>query len=155
DRGDVHGPRMRRRAAGVGDDRPADRVGEPRLHRGALVRAREGGQDDTAGANVLQVALDDLGLVPLRAPPEVAAHRVDRLEAGARGELGGTPPVLVRVGRPGEIDPAVRHRAYSTAVADESGSMEFVALGHAGSEHYAGLETFPNPGVATVSMASD
>jgi 7-cyano-7-deazaguanine reductase len=33
--------------------------------------------------------------------------------------------------------------------------MEFVALGHAGSEHYAGLETFPNPGVAHVQMTSD
>ena len=32
---------------------------------------------------------------------------------------------------------------------------EFVALGHAGSEHYAGLETFPNPGVAYVEMTSD
>lgn len=32
---------------------------------------------------------------------------------------------------------------------------EFVALGHAGSEHYAGLETFPNPGVARVEMTSD
>ena len=31
----------------------------------------------------------------------------------------------------------------------------FVALGHAGSEHYAGLETFPNPGVSSVSMVSD
>jgi len=34
-------------------------------------------------------------------------------------------------------------------------SAEFVALGHAGSEHYAGLETFPNPGVSHVSMTSD
>jgi 7-cyano-7-deazaguanine reductase len=34
-------------------------------------------------------------------------------------------------------------------------STEFVALGHAGSEHYAGLETFPNPGVARVEMRSD
>ena len=34
-------------------------------------------------------------------------------------------------------------------------STEFVALGHAGSEHYAGLETFPNPGVTHVSMTSD
>jgi len=34
-------------------------------------------------------------------------------------------------------------------------SSEFVALGHAGSEHYAGLETFPNPGVTHVSMTSD
>ena len=32
---------------------------------------------------------------------------------------------------------------------------EFVALGHAGSEHYAGLETFPNPGVSEVEMQSD
>jgi 7-cyano-7-deazaguanine reductase len=32
---------------------------------------------------------------------------------------------------------------------------EFVALGHAGSEHYAGLETFPNPGVKHVEMTSD
>jgi len=33
--------------------------------------------------------------------------------------------------------------------------QEFVALGHAGSEHYAGLETFPNPGVSQVEMTSD
>ena len=32
---------------------------------------------------------------------------------------------------------------------------EFVALGHAGSEHYAGLETFPNPGVLEVELTSD
>jgi 7-cyano-7-deazaguanine reductase len=32
---------------------------------------------------------------------------------------------------------------------------EFTALGHAGSEHYAGLETFPNPGVALVELESD
>ena len=31
----------------------------------------------------------------------------------------------------------------------------FVALGHAGSEHYAGLESFPNPGVTTVRLTSD
>ena len=35
------------------------------------------------------------------------------------------------------------------------GPGEFVALGQPGSEHYAGLETFPNPGVATVEMTSD
>jgi 7-cyano-7-deazaguanine reductase len=34
-------------------------------------------------------------------------------------------------------------------------SQEFVALGHAGSEHYAGLESFPNPGVSSVEMTSD
>jgi 7-cyano-7-deazaguanine reductase len=32
---------------------------------------------------------------------------------------------------------------------------EFTALGHAGSEHYAGLETFPNPGVELVELTSD
>ncbi len=31
----------------------------------------------------------------------------------------------------------------------------FVALGHAGSGHYAGIETFPNPGVARVELTSD
>ena len=34
-------------------------------------------------------------------------------------------------------------------------SSDFVALGHAGSEHYAGLETFTNPGVSRVEMTSD
>ena len=37
----------------------------------------------------------------------------------------------------------------------EPSSTEFVALGHAGSEHYAGLETFTNPGVEHVEMQSD
>jgi 7-cyano-7-deazaguanine reductase len=32
---------------------------------------------------------------------------------------------------------------------------EFVALGHAGSDAYAGLETFPNPGVEKVELVSD
>jgi 7-cyano-7-deazaguanine reductase len=32
---------------------------------------------------------------------------------------------------------------------------QFVALGHAGSDAYIGLETFPNPGVETVQMVSD
>ena len=34
-------------------------------------------------------------------------------------------------------------------------STEFVALGHAGSDHYAGPETFANPGVSQVEMTSD
>jgi 7-cyano-7-deazaguanine reductase len=34
-------------------------------------------------------------------------------------------------------------------------SSDFAALGHAGSEHYAGLETFENPGVSHVEMTSD
>src|SRR4051795_7550174 len=37
----------------------------------------------------------------------------------------------------------------------ETRSKEFVALGHAGSEHYAGLESFENPGVSHVEMRSD
>lgn len=36
-----------------------------------------------------------------------------------------------------------------------SRSTEFVALGHPGSERYAGLETFANPGVSHVEMRSD
>ncbi len=38
---------------------------------------------------------------------------------------------------------------------ESSGQPEFVALGHAGSEHYAGLESFPNPGVSEVELVSD
>jgi 7-cyano-7-deazaguanine reductase len=34
-------------------------------------------------------------------------------------------------------------------------STEFVALGHPGNEHYAGLETFENPGVEEVEMDGD
>lgn len=40
-------------------------------------------------------------------------------------------------------------------MSDPDTLSEFVALGHAGSEHYAGLETFPNPGVAVVELQSD
>jgi 7-cyano-7-deazaguanine reductase len=36
-----------------------------------------------------------------------------------------------------------------------SRTSDFVALGHPGSEHYAGLETFANPGVSLVEMTSD
>jgi len=38
---------------------------------------------------------------------------------------------------------------------EASTSTEFVALGHAGSDHYAGLETFANPGVSRVELDSD
>lgn len=34
-------------------------------------------------------------------------------------------------------------------------STEFVALARSGSEHYAGLETFANPGVSHVALRSD
>jgi len=40
-------------------------------------------------------------------------------------------------------------------VTDVRPTEEFVALGHAGSEHYAGLETFENPGVTRIEMTSD
>ncbi len=47
-------------------------------------------------------------------------------------------------------DPAVKRLGlYSTVM------QEFVALGHAGSEHFVGIETFPNPGVTRVEMTSD
>jgi len=36
-----------------------------------------------------------------------------------------------------------------------SRSTDFVALGHPGSDHYAGLETFANPGVSHVETTSD
>jgi 7-cyano-7-deazaguanine reductase len=36
-----------------------------------------------------------------------------------------------------------------------SRSTDFVALGQPGSDHYAGLETFANPGVSHVEMTSD
>lgn len=36
-----------------------------------------------------------------------------------------------------------------------SRSTDFVALGHPGNEHYAGLETFANPGVGEVELVSD
>jgi 7-cyano-7-deazaguanine reductase len=40
-------------------------------------------------------------------------------------------------------------------VDEGSRSTDFVALGEPGSERYAGLETFSNPGVAHVEMTSD
>jgi len=40
-------------------------------------------------------------------------------------------------------------------VATTDRSREFVALGHPGSDHYAGLESFANPGVASVELVSD
>jgi 7-cyano-7-deazaguanine reductase len=42
-----------------------------------------------------------------------------------------------------------------SAVTGEPRSTEFVALGQPGSDHYAGLETFANPGVARVELVSD
>ena len=36
-----------------------------------------------------------------------------------------------------------------------TGETDFVALGQPGSEAFAGIETFPNPGVSHVEMTSD
>jgi 7-cyano-7-deazaguanine reductase len=36
-----------------------------------------------------------------------------------------------------------------------SRDTDLVALGHPGNDHYAGLETFANPGVAEVELTSD
>ena len=120
----------------------------PRLHRRSLVRRRERREHDVARVDVGQVALDDLRLLPDGRAAEVAPHRVDRLEAGRLDEHGGARPVLVCERRPGEVDPAHRPRLQRM-------EQEFVALGHAGSDAYAGLETFPNPGVERVEMVSD
>ena len=40
-------------------------------------------------------------------------------------------------------------------MSDGRTGTDFVALGSAGSEHYAGLESFENPGVSRVAMTSD
>jgi len=40
-------------------------------------------------------------------------------------------------------------------VEGQTRETDFVALGRPGSEAYAGLETFPNPGVTHVEMTSD
>ena len=41
------------------------------------------------------------------------------------------------------------------AMASTERSTEFVALGHPGNEHFAGLETFANPGVEEVELDGD
>src|SRR5207248_5381265 len=44
---------------------------------------------------------------------------------------------------------------YPMRVATRTRSTDFVALGDPGSDHYAGLETFANPGVARVELDGD
>jgi 7-cyano-7-deazaguanine reductase len=44
---------------------------------------------------------------------------------------------------------------YASGMATTERGTEFVALGHPGNDHYAGLETFANPGVADVELVSD
>ena len=103
---DVDRPRVGGLAARVRHDPDPLRVGVPGLHRGSLVRRGEGGEDGVARVDVGEVAVDDLGLVPLRAAAEVAAHRVDGLPVVLADEHaspgGGTRPrTAARQGRRG------------------------------------------------------
>ena len=123
----------------------------PGLHRRALVGLAEVGQNGVARPDVDEVALDDLLLVPFRPPAEVATHGIDRLVARLPQEPLRAAAVVVGERRPGEVD--ARHAR--TVRGMEPPSTEFVALGHAGSDSYAELETFPNPGVSHVEMQSD
>jgi 7-cyano-7-deazaguanine reductase len=161
---DVSGPGMCRCAGGICDHWLPERVRVPGFHRRSLVGGGERGEYGVAAANVLEVAFDDLGLVADSVSAEIAAHRVDRLEARGAQERRTAAAVLLRERRPGEIDagpgalvfPLQGHRAaYSTAMDGGTRSTEFVALGHPGSEHYAGLESFANPGVSQVDLTSD
>ena len=122
----------------------------PRLHRRPLVGPREVGEHGVAGRDLGEVTLDDLGLVPVRATPEVAAHRIDGIGARVAQESGRAAAVLLRERRARKVD--ALHAHYSRGVTQTN---DFVALGHAGSDAYAGLETFENPGVARVEMTSD
>src|SRR5437868_15259018 len=147
----VDRPWMRRAAGGVCDDALAAPVRVPRLHRRAFVRLAEVGEHGVAGVDVSEVAADDLLLVTLRPAAEVAPHRIDRLPAQLARELRRPAAVLVGERRSGEVD--ARHGAYSTAMGERS--TEFVALCQAGTEAYAGLDTFEMPGVAQVELTSD
>lgn len=46
-------------------------------------------------------------------------------------------------------------RFLNSEVPAPAGPQQFEALGHAGSQHYVGLETFPNPGCEVVEYYSD
>src|SRR5205823_11600750 len=107
-------PWMRRAAGRVRDDSLAAPVRVPRLHRRALVRLAEVGENRVAGVDVGEVAADDLLLVTLRPAAEVAPHRIDGLPAQLARELRRPAAVVVGERRSGEVD--ARHGAYSTAV---------------------------------------
>ena len=64
--------------------------------------------------------------------------------------LGRADPVRARQA----VTPPTRPKAAVSPVVTIA-AVGDVALGHAGSDHYAGLETFPNPGVTRVEMRSD
>src|SRR5262249_35007221 len=146
--GDVDRPRMWGLAARVGNHRNAACVRVPRLHRRALVGRRERREDRVARLDVGEISLDDLCFPAFRTAAEVAPHRIDGLPAGGSREPGGPSAILVGERRPGQVD--ARHGSTLDRVKEE-----FVALGHAGSDAYVGLETFPNPGVESVGLVSD
>src|SRR5256885_15282402 len=152
--GDIGRPGMNGRAAGVGEHRLAERMRVPGLHRRPLVGGGECGQHRVTAANVLEVPFDDLGLVTDRVASKIPPHRIDRIDPHLSEERCGATAVLLCEGRSREVDPTGHDGTYSTAM-DGTRSTELVALGHAGSDHYAGLETFPNPGVAHVELTSD
>src|SRR5690348_14697548 len=84
---------------------------------------------------------------PCRGPSPRAARSARR---SCPLRCGGRPACRRRARSPAGVSPR-----YLMCVATTTRTTEFVALGHAGSEHYAGLETFANPGVARVEMESD
>jgi len=158
----VRGPRMGRRPACVRDDELSEAVGVPGFHRRSLVGNREGGEHRVAGLDLGKIAFDDLHLSALRLASEVAPHRINRFPSDLANESFRTPTVLLGVGRASEVHPPHTGTRGGRVIGPTVRSMEsaprstdFVALGHPGSEHYAGLETFANPGVSQVEMTSD
>ena len=116
---------MRRCPTRARDDELSEAVRVPGFHRGSLVGSRESGEHGITGLDLGKIAFDDLDL-----------------SAGGTARYARLTPV-------GAIGPTVR------SMDSQSRSTDFVALGHAGSERYAGLETFANPGVSQVEMTSD
>jgi hypothetical protein len=76
----------------------------PGFHRRSLIRVAEVREDGVAAVDVGEIAFDQLALAPLGAAAEVAPHRVERLETPLLEEPRRPAAILVRVGRPGEVD---------------------------------------------------
>lgn len=101
---DVHRPRVRRTAAGVGNDGLPSRACVPRFHCSAFVGLGEVGEEKVASVDVGEVAGDDLLLVPGRSSAEVPAHGIDGDVTRLSEKLGGIASILVGVGRAGQVD---------------------------------------------------
>src|SRR5438128_1634768 len=84
----------------------AESVGIPGFHRGPLIRRRERGQHDVAGRDLGEVAFDDLRLVALGSPPEVAPHRINGFPTDPANECCCASTIFVGIGRSGQIDPS-------------------------------------------------